>query len=580
MRVLDIIKPLFEFAPPSTGEGTADLIRTLLSMVLNNTLEGPARHQAIDVLARIEQKAEELDSQEEPAQQPAPVQAQPQQPAPVQAQPQQPAPVEAPPEEQPISEATARLNYKTLIGNLIKRLADPVETEKLVTASRAEGVPDSFIYKLINQGQKIEFVDNQAAFSAVADLAYQLANKVSGILNELKKAADIQVALGKANPEVRRPKVPKPKKTLPAKKELINLLTDTFSRPLAGATSIDDRDERADRITEFMTRCITGVIKFEDLLDAKRGNVLSLLTDPDDQKIVEIIGNLLLIKPSATAGNWGPGELGLAILGDPVTKSNDKGDLDINGRLIELKASQNPEKGGRLGTQALEKGLAGLPKYYEALQTLLSSAYGKNIPFDFSLKKASKKSQESEELAEARKQTSRKLQLKHTAVLPANNLGVYTTSEGKQKDIKWTSFGRTFVNHSLNPKIKNKVGSDTTKDFLRSVALSCLNPLFSELYDTDFVNNCVNKDGTIKYETFTAGYTKMLYQIYQIKDKVGEIMVLNPNSGSYYVLSGPDDIDNAIQTDPTGEFQNVQIGSVCIDFTDSQGKASPQIGIA
>jgi len=327
-----------------------------------------------------------------------------------------------------------------------------------------------------------------------------------------------------------------------------------------------------------MTRCITGVIKFEDLLNAKRGNVLSLLTDPDDQKIVDIIGNLLLIKPSATAGNWGPGELGLAILGDPVTKSNDKGDLDINGRLIELKASQNPEKGGRLGTQALEKGLAGLPKYYEALQSLLSSAYGKNIPFDFSLKKASKKTEESEELAEAK--GGNKLQLKQIAILPDNNLGVYNTSDGKQKDIKWTSFGRTFVNSSLNPKIKNKVGSDTTKEFLRSVALSCLNPLFSELYDVSFVDNCVNRDGTIKYETFTAGYTKMLYQVYQAKDKVGEIMVLNPNSGSYYVLSGPDDIDSAMQVDPTGEFQNIQIGSVCIDFTDSQGKASPQIGIA
>jgi len=578
MRVLDIIQ-LNEFAPPSTGEGTADLIKTLLSMVLNNKLEGPARHQAIDVLARIEQKAEELDSQETPEQpqQVVPTQPRPTQPRPVQQPPAEPVPAEEPAEEQPISEAQAqaKLNYKTLISNLIKRLADPAETQKIIEAARLEGTPDSLIFKLINQGQKIEFKDNQAAFGAVADLAFQLANKVSGILNELKKAADAQIALGKANPEMRRPKVPKPKKTVPVKKELVNLLTDTFSRPLAGATSIEDRDERANRITEFMTRCMTGVIKFEELLDAKRGNVLSLLTNEDDQKIVEIIGNLLLIKPSATAGNWGPGELGLAILGDPVTKSNDKGDLDINGRLIELKASQNPEKGGRLGTQALEKGLAGLPKYYEALQSLLSSAYGKNIPFDFSLKKAAKKS---EELAEARKQT--KLHLKHTAVLPNNNLGVYTTADGKQKDIKWTSFGRTFVNLSLNPKIKNKVGSDTTKDFLRSVALSCLNPLFSELYDTSFVDNCVGKDGTIKYETFTAGYTKMLYQIYQIKDKVGEIMVLNPNSGSYYVLSGPDDIDSAMQADPSGEFQNVQIGSVCIDFTDSQGKASPQIGIA
>ena len=240
MRVLDVIKPLYEFAPPSAGVDTVELIKTLLSMVLNNKLEGPARHQAIDVLAKIEQKAEELDSQEisvDP-QQPAsqqPVQAQPQQP--VQAQPQQPTPTQ--PVEQPISEAQARINYKTAISNLIKRLSDPAETEKIVAAARAGGTSDALIFKLINQGKKIEFEDNQAAFSAVADLAFQLANKVSGILNELKKAADAQIKLKKADPEVRRPKVPKPKKTVPAKKELVNLLTDTFSRPLAGATSID-----------------------------------------------------------------------------------------------------------------------------------------------------------------------------------------------------------------------------------------------------------------------------------------------------------------------------------------------------
>ncbi len=146
MRVIDIIQ-LNEFAPPSAGAGTVDLIKTLLSMVLDNTLEGPARQQAIDVLARIEQKAEELDSQEEPQQPPLV-----QQPAPVQAQPAANQPVEQPPEQQPIAEAQTRINYKTLISNLIKRLANPAETEKLITASRAEGVPDSFIYKLLNKG--------------------------------------------------------------------------------------------------------------------------------------------------------------------------------------------------------------------------------------------------------------------------------------------------------------------------------------------------------------------------------------------------------------------------------------------
>ena len=66
--------------------------------------------------------------------------------------------------------------------------------------------------------------------------------------------------------------------------------------------------------------------------------------------------------------------------------------------------------------------------------------------------------------------------------------------------------------------------------------------------------------------------------IYQAVDGKGEIMVLNPLTGSYYVTLGVDDFEEALT--PSNDYEHINIGSTCIDFTDSQGKASPQIGIA
>ena len=285
---------------------------------------------------------------------------------------------------------------------------------------------------------------------------------------------------------------------------------------------------------------------------------------------MEMIGNLLLIKPSATAGNWGPGELGLAILGNPVQKGK-KGDLLVNGKDIELKASQNPEKGGRLGTVALKRGIDGYGKYKKALEGLFASAGYKTKDLDFSLKKK-------EDVAEAR---TAKVKDPKKSTLPSNNVGVWIDDKGNEKDIKWTSFGRTFIENALNPKIKDRVGAPVTQQFLAAVATSCLVSALEEKaggYDTSFVKDCVNNDGTIDYDAFAEGYAKMLYTIYQNVDSKGELLILNPLTGSYYVLLDPEDFSDALL--PSDEHQHIRISSVAIDFTDSQGKASPQIGIA
>jgi hypothetical protein len=53
-------------------------------------------------------------------------------------------------------------------------------------------------------------------------------------------------------------------------------------------------------------------------------------------------------------------------------------------------------------------------------------------------------------------------------------------------------------------------------------------------------------------------------------------MVMNPLTGAYRVLNGPKDLLGAAKGDGSAP---IQFSTVTIDFSDSQGKASPQIGI-
>lgn len=564
-------KRLFEFAPP---QGNEDMVADLAQILNTVDPSTPEYLKAIELLQQIvtagstDTPPEQLPVEQEPvATQEPPV--------------QEPVEPEVAQEEEPaLAEAQtsvaglvtkAKKAQKNLAYDELLALRRQVR-ELQAQVAELEASKEKYGKQQFKKGQQKEFEVNKEAFANIAKLALELTRKVSGSLDAMKQAYDEQIARGDYKKSIdEAPVRTKPKKvTTEVKKELLDVITDMFSRPLGAAETIVDRNRRQKALSNFMLKCIDGIIDFPALLDARRGNVL-LDVSQDEQEVIDMIGNLLLIKPSATAGNWGPGELGLAILGNPVQKGK-TGDLLVGDKDIELKASQNPEKGGRLGTVALNKGDQGYITYERALKSLFASAGYKPKDLDFSLKKK-------DEVAEER---VKKVKEPKKSVLPSNNVGVYIDEKGNEKDIKWTSFGRTFIENALNPKIKNKVGIETTQNFLRTVATSCLVEKYKKKaggeWDTSFVEGCVESDGTINYDAFAQGYAKMLYDLYQVVDGKGEIMVLNPLTGSYYVMLSSEDFDEA--TTPGQGYQHIRVSSVAIDFTDTQGKASPQIGIA
>jgi hypothetical protein len=395
-------------------------------------------------------------------------------------------------------------------------------------------------------GQETEFSTGREIREQLNKSAAALAKKIAGTLEAMEEAAKAEVENDPSAPKKKAPKEAE------VKQDLVDLISDLFSKPISGAQTYQERDTTATEILNFMNRCKRGIIDLEGVINRGGGNVLDGLAD-EDTKILDMLENALLkAKPSKTAGNWGPGELGLAILGTPVHKAG-KGDLQIGAMKVELKASQVATAGGRFGSKALNYGINGKSKYESALKILLTTAGYKK----FSFEKTSSAYIGNYKTPDVQKARSVKL--------------------GKEKTISHYNFGETFINEALNPRLQNKVDKSTTEQFLTEVAKSCIIDSYQKTLKLKWISKAANNDGTINYLEFLMGYSAMLYSLYQLTDEVKQILVLNPLTGSFRVLNGPKDMYTATQA---SDVPHVQFSTTAIDFNDSQGKASPQIGVA
>jgi hypothetical protein len=419
---------------------------------------------------------------------------------------------------------------------LVKTLM--AEIENVIDKAKKKAML-SMVKNLVATAKQEEFTAGKGIKDQLKASATALASKISGTLNAMADGYNEQIRDG--DPQAPKRKAVSPKEI---NIELIDLIESIFNKPVGQANTIQQRDDISKKILSFMKRCETGIIDLKAKIAEGKGTITSGI-NAEDQEILDMLENALMkAKPGKTAGNWGPGELGLAILGTPVNKGS-KGDLDVGGEMIELKASQNPKKGGRFGSTALQRGVDGKADYTSALGELLVTA-GYNP-----------------------KQLLDRSNPKYIGNVPA--------AKGKTKTVSHLSFGQTFIDAGLNPKIKGRVSQENTLNFLEMVAISCINKEYKTRFKTRTIfKGCANADGTINLPLFNLKYSQMLYSLYQETDQVGKIMVMNPLTGAYRILNGPKDLVGAAKGDGAAP---IQFSTVTIDFSDSQGKASPQIGI-
>lgn len=449
-------------------------------------------------------------------------------------QPEPAKPVAAPVSQPPAAETKETMFDEAaaavpMTDSLVSTLM--AELENVIDKAKKKAIL-SMIQNLVAEAKKEEFQAGRDITGQLKTSAKALAAKISGTLEAFLQQYQEQIKEG--DPQApKRAAIP----TNELNQDLIDLIQGIFNKPISRAETPESRNETAKKILDFMNRCQRGIVDLRKLISKGSGNVLEDINDTDKQ-ILDMLENALMkAKPGKTAGNWGPGELGLAILGTPVNKGS-KGDLDVGGEMIELKASQDPKKGGRFGSTALQRGSDGKANYAAALGDLLTKSGYKNIKAMFTE--------------------------------GPSYIGNYKNKKGQVMKVSHYNFGQKFITLCLNPRLKDRASQQDTLAFLDLVAKSCITEEWKNKLPKGKFKDCANPDGTINIDKFNIKYSEMLYELYQKTDGVGKIMVLNPNTGSFHVLNGPKDLEKS----------PIVFSTSTIDFKDSQGKASPQIGIA
>jgi len=572
MRILEIIQ-LNEFAPPSAGAGSIELIKNLLNMVMNHELEGPAYKQAVDLLVDLETSAEaiEQDNTPEPVQQPQPTVQQ--QPIP-QPQPQSPVqePVEQPeaPEEEPLAEAIR--NHTKALNNLLARVNDPTKWSTLVAAKRAKGVSDQDIYELLGSGMELQHQITVEWDDELAKTAEILADKIvknaeiihSVIEANLKKDAGNKTEVAEA-----KTKAGTKEKASPMKGKIIAILKNVFEPPVRNQRELAAREKKKLLVKQFMEQCKSGIIDFNDIIDnnGAHSTIDQLVEKRDEEIYYEIRDDIFVAVPSTTAGAWGPGEVGLSLLATPVTKGS-IGDLAVmtaNGLVeVELKGMQSAKAGGRFNSNGVAKAKDAAKYFrkavntaYEQLSEIIISGNGKNAIGDIG-----------------------------STFKMVNNQKTGATKAKRQE-----TFDLEAIDNIWNPKLvvpASRIDPVATQlimiELLREMAESAVleegksfaqEAIDQMIQDVDNIFRPAEGEGfELNFLGIQANISKILYSVYAGVDGKGVIMYFNTKTSNYYIVQDPQDMYEQLLKG------KLKTGNAIIDFAAGQSPASPQVGIA
>jgi len=111
-----------------------------------------------------------------------------------------------------------------------------------------------------------------------------------------------------------------------------------------------------DKANKFLKQAVSGVMDMKKMISMKTGTLRDLIVGDSDVKEVfdDVIMDFMNWIPGRTAGNIGPGELALVMLGNPAKKGG-KGDLDIGDEMYEVKAGGAPQTMTKKGTLGAPK---------------------------------------------------------------------------------------------------------------------------------------------------------------------------------------------------------------------------------
>ena len=398
------------------------------------------------------------------------------------------------------------------------------------------------------------------------DLAYEaeqgdaialLAGKITGTLEKIRDHYNHKAALRKAVIDEQPEAVEKYEMILlrgkpdtPAiAEEVKTLVTGTLEWFKRTYKEKEAREKYKKDSLKFIRACEKGIINLGSLLKQGSGNFIDEI--PKEYAWVretKLVDQLLKLKPSGSgAGNWGPGEMGLAILGKPVNKDSKKGDLQVGDKKFELKASAKATQGGRVNTEAVMVGKDGQADFIEAWDEFSAKLAPGSIVMS------------GEKIAFANLEDKPK--------------------EIRSKDITRTSIGPTWIAIVNSALKRSKVSESDVSSFLGKVLTAPISPMYKSKvkYNTASLATTTEEGVTqINEQNLLGEYLKQTLTFYNETDDVEDILVVNPSDGHFEVINATDTEGLQAKIN-TGA---IQTSTTWIDFKDKQSKAGPQIGTA
>jgi len=346
-------------------------------------------------------------------------------------------------------------------------------------------------------------------------------------------------------------------------KKKLDKVQSSIKNHLSGIVQEIENAGTSPDVIKFLDAALGGeVIDMRSLVAAKSGSIDDHINPNLDPKVKALFDDDLkkqffgFIPGGTTAGNYGPAEVGLAILGNPAKKAI-KGDLDVDGTMFELKGSgyklnkkgekTNSSYGARLNSKGIGSGTSGW--------TTLDKEIQKLVP-------------------QIRKTNPKKNPDRVTAGATEPGFLRFYNGSAKEGKVQWKEASRYNFNPTgikrLNEEILGPVGDQSkTYNLLLNVIKAIVNGWKKVDNFEKNVMSMVNSDGTINPTLFNKHYSAIAYDSYNKEDEVENILFINSYNRNYFIIADQQELLDAIDS------KDILIAGG-ITWNDDQQKATPQ----
>ncbi len=281
-------------------------------------------------------------------------------------------------------------------------------------------------------------------------------------------------------------------------------------------------------VDDFLDEAYKGTVINNQQLVAQDSGLIDDFVNERSKKVYDAIaGPVVKLKPPASGGaNIGPGELALAMLGNPAAKA-DKGDIQVGDDMYEVKAGAG-SVGGRFNSDKVTTALGGWKAWDKGLKEIAGEGVilrDKNA-----------------------KGKDRSLYNFNNTGIEKVNSEILSKYSDPVKTKKWLTktFQSLVTNHAELPNMERYIDSMIVKS------------------DDPELN------GTIDEKTYMNLYARLLYDSYSKADGVTNIIIIDTKSRTYRIIRDSEDLGAKL-----GQKGGVRT-SGGFNWNDNHQKASPQ----